>query len=181
MKLPKAFIYTKMKQRRRIIVLMDYSLLISESVSFLQSQERLAIGAQVRDRIRFLRVLKTGQANTQSAAGLLIGIASRQSQRLWQTYRQEGFSALLSTHYQPSFGKLSAGQISLLLTFLRSDQASKLEDVQAFIHSSFGVNYTLSGLSKLFTRLKIKYKTGRPSNVRKDAAQEAAFKKTLLT
>ena len=160
---------------------MAYSLLISEDVEFLQIQERLASKALVRDRIRFLRLLKTGQANTQSAAGLLIGIATRQSQRLWQTYREEGFSALLSTHYQHSFGKLSAHQLSLLLTFLRSDQASKLEDVQAFIYSSFEVHYTLSGLSKLFTRLKIKYKTGRPSNVPKEAAQEAAFKKTLLT
>jgi transposase len=160
---------------------MNYSLLISEDVEFLQIQERLASKALVRDRIRFLRLLKTGQANTQSAAGLLIGIATRQSQRLWQTYREEGFSALLSTHYQHSFGKLSAHQLSLLLTFLRSDQASKLEDVQAFIASSFEVHYTLSGLSKLFTRLKIKYKTGRPSNVRKEAAQEEAFKKTLLT
>lgn len=161
---------------------MNYTLLISEDVEFLQIQERLASKALVRDRIRFLRLLKTGQANTQSAAGLLIGIATRQSQRLWQTYREEGFSALLSTHhYQHSFGKLSAHQLSLLLTFLRSDQASKLEEVQAFIHASFGVHYTLCGLSKLFTGLKIKYKTGRPSNVRKEAAQEEAFKKTLLT
>ena len=160
---------------------MNYSLLISEDVAFLQSQERLASGAQVRDRIRFLRVLKTSQAKTQSAAGLLIGMATRQSQRLWSTYREAGFSALLSSHYQHSFGKLSAHPLNLLLTFLRSDQASKLKDVQAFIHSSFGVHYTLSGLSKRFTGLKIKYKTGRPSNVRKDAAQEAAFKKTLLT
>ena len=160
---------------------MDYSELIRESVEFLQSQERLATQGQVRNRIRFLRLLKTGQAKTQSAAGLLIGIATRQSQRLWHPYREKGFSALLSTHYQHSFGKLSAGQISVLLTFLRTDQASKLADVQALIDASFGVHSTLWGLSKRFTRLKIKLKTGRPSKVRKDAAQEAAFKKTLPT
>ena len=102
---------------------MDYFQLIRESEEFLQSQEHLASQAQVRDRIRFLRLLKTGQASSQSAVGLLIGIATRQSQRLWQIYRQSGFSGLLSTHYQPSFGKLSAHQISILLTFLRSDQA----------------------------------------------------------
>jgi transposase len=160
---------------------MDYPVLIMESEDFLTRQERLASHSQVRDRIGFLRLLKTGQAKSQSGAGLLIGIATRQSQRLWQIYQEQGFSGLLSTHYQHSFGKLSAHQISILLTFLRSDQASKLEDVQAFILSSFGVRYTLSGLSKLFTRLKIKLKTGRPSNVRKDLAQEEAFKKTFLT
>ena len=154
---------------------MNYAILITESVAFLQSQERLAGKAQVRDRIRFLRVLKTGQAKSQSAAGLPIGIATRQSQRLWQTYQQKGFSGLLTTHYEHSFGKLSAHQLSQLFTFLGSDQAGKLEDVQAFIRTAFGVNYSLSGISKLFTRLKI----GRPSNGRKDAAQEEAFKKTL--
>jgi transposase len=158
---------------------MVYETLIKESVDFLQSQERLASKAQVRDRIRFLRVLKTGQAKSQAAAGLTIGIATRQSQRIWQTYQQKGFSGLLSTHYEHSFGKLSAHQLSELLTFLRSDQASKLEEVQAFLQAAFGVKYSLSGISKLFTRLKIKLKTGRPSNVRKDPAQEEAFKKTL--
>jgi len=70
-----------------------------------------------------LRVLKTGQAKSQAAAGLTIGIATRQSQRLWQTYQQKGFSGMLSTHYEHIFGKLSAQQLSQLLTFLRSDQA----------------------------------------------------------
>jgi transposase len=160
---------------------MDYKVLIIEDVDFLASQERLASKAQVRDRIRFLRFLKTGQAKSQAAAGLMIGLAIRQSQRLWQSYQAGGFASLLSPAYQHGFGKLSAHQISILLTFLRSDQASKLEEVQAFMHSSFGVDYSLSGISKLFTRLKIKLKTGRPSNVRKDAAQEEAFKKTLPT
>ena len=160
---------------------MDYGLLIKEDVDFLASQERLCSKAGVGDRIRFLRVLKTGQVKSQVGAGLIIGLGSRQSQRMWQSYQQKGFAGLLSTAYQHSFGKLSARQISILLTFLRSDQASKLEEVQAFMRSSFGVDYSLSGISKLFTRLKIKLKTGRPSNVRKDVAQEEAFKKTLLT
>ena len=160
---------------------MDYSVLIRESVEYLTSQERLADKAQVRDRIRFLRVLKTGQAKSQAGAGLLIGIATRQSQRLWQTYREKGFSGLLVTHYEHSLGKLSARQISILLSYLRSYQASKQEEVQAFMLSAFGVKYSLSGISKLFTRLKVKLKTGRASNVRKDAAQEEAFKKTLPT
>ena len=83
-------------------------------------------------------MLKTGQAKSQAAAGLHIGLASRQSQCFWQTYQEKGFSGLLSPAYQPSFGKLSAHQISILLTFLPIDQAGKLEEEQAFIHSSFG-------------------------------------------
>ena len=135
----------------------------------------------MRDRIGFLTLLKTGQSKSQSAAGLIIGLASRQSQRLWQSYQQKSFAGLLSSHDQNGFSKRSAHQISLLLTFLRLEQASNLEEVHAFIHASFGVAYSLSGMSKRFTRLKITLKTDRPSKVGKDAAQEAAFKKTLLT
>jgi len=43
---------------------MDYTALIIEDIDFLASQERLSSKAQVRDRIGFLRVLKTGQAHT---------------------------------------------------------------------------------------------------------------------
>jgi transposase len=131
---------------------MDYGLIIIEDVDFLVSQERLASKSQVRDRIRFLGLLKTGQAQSQAGAGLHIGLAIRQSQRVWQSYQERGFACLLSTAYQHSFGKLSARQISILLSFLGSDQASKLEELQAFMRSSFGVNYSLSGISKLFTQ-----------------------------
>jgi len=136
--------------------------MINEDVSFLVSPERLASKAQVRDRIGFVGVLKTGKAKSQAGAGLMIGLAIRPSQRLWQSDQAGGFSGLLSAAYQPGFGKVSAHHISLLLPFLPSDQASKLEEVQAFIHSSFGVAYSLSGISKLFTRLKSSLKLAGP-------------------
>jgi transposase len=41
------------------------------------------------------------------------------------------------------------------------------------------VDYTVSGICKLFQRLKIKLKTGRPANIRQDEGQAVAFKKTL--
>jgi len=46
---------------------------------------------------------------------------------------------------------------------------------------SFGVGYGQSGISKLFKCLKIKLKTGRPSNVRKDEAGADVFKKNFTT
>ena len=44
---------------------MDYSQLIQEDLFYLQEQERHAQQAIVRDRIRFLRLLKSGQCTTQ--------------------------------------------------------------------------------------------------------------------
>jgi transposase len=49
-----------------------------------------------------------------------------------------------------------------------------------WIESNFGKRFTQAGVSVLFKRLKIKLKTGRPSNVRKDEAAAEDFKKTSL-
>ena len=77
-------------------------------------------------------------------------------------------------------GKRSYIQITGLQSFLR-DATLPLtqQQIADWIKDSFGVEYRQSGLSKLFQRLKIKLKTGRPSNSRKDEAGAEAFKKTL--
>lgn len=160
---------------------MDYGSVIKEALAFLEDQERLAGKAVVRDRIRFLRLLKSGQCQSQRLAGQAIGLKERQSQRLWQLYRQQGYGAFVSPGYAHSFGKLSAAQISQLQGYLRQDLASTLADAQCYVAQEFGVAYTVSGLCKLFQRLKIKLKTGRPVNVRKDQGKAEAFKKTSLT
>lgn len=159
---------------------MDYGTVISEELAFLEKQERLAGKAVVRGRIRFLRLLKSGQCQSQRLAGQAIGLQERQSQRLWQLYRQQGYGALVSPGYAHSFGKLSSAQISQLQEFLRQDLASTLADAQHYVAQEFAVNYTASGLCKLFQRLKVKCKTGRPVNVRKDEGRAEAFKKTSL-
>ena len=159
---------------------MDYGSIIKEELEFLQEEERKAVKAKVRDRIRLLRLLKSGQATSQLACAELIGLSQRRCQALWRRYREKGFAAYIQTGYQHNFGKLECWQISRLQAFCRQDLAGRLEDVQHFLKQEFGIVYTISALSKLLKRLKIKRKTGRPVNIRKDAEQEEAFKKTLL-
>lgn len=158
---------------------MDYSNRITQSVDELrqlESQQRLA---RQRDRIRFLRLLKEGTAPSQQQAGQAIGLALRQSQRVWQTYLQRGIDGLIQLNYQPAFGKLSAQQLGQLQAWLRLDQAQTLEHIQTYLRQRWAINYTISGISKLCQRLKIKAKTGRPVNRRQNPADLDAFKKTL--
>jgi len=160
---------------------MDYGSIIKEEEVFLQEQERHAGKAIVRDHIRFMRLLKSGQCKSQREAGQAIGLGERQSQRLWQLYRQQGYSGLISPGYAHGFGKLSAAQISQLQEYLRQDLASTLSDAQSYVAAEFGAAYTTSGLCKLFQRLKVKLKTGRPVNIRKDGGKAQAFKKTSVS
>lgn len=160
---------------------MDYSTRITQSVDELRQLETQQKLARQRDRIRFLRLLKEGTARSQSQAGQAIGLALRQSQRIWKSYLQTGINGLIEPNYQPAFGKLSAAQLAQLQAWLRLDQAQTLEHIQAYLRQRWVINYSISGISKLCKRLKIKTKTGRPVNRRQDPAAPEAFKKTLLT
>jgi len=156
---------------------MNYADKISESVEELDrlsAQQKLTLR---RDRIQFLIGLKNGY--TQAQAGAQIGIKLRQSQKLWRIYRSGGLAALLVENRKTYLGKLSWAQISRLRSFLLTDQADTLRSVQSWLANNEQVHYSLGGISLLFKRLKIKLKTGRPSNVRQDKQGREDFKKTL--
>lgn len=158
---------------------MDYSALISETeieLNELEKKQSLCIN---RDRIRFLQLLKTQQVTGQAPAGEAIGIGQRQAQRLWATYRKKGLNGLIAPPNRKGWGKISCQQISHLRQFLSDDQAQTLAHIQAYLAGSLGIEYTISGVSNLCQRLKIKAKTGRPVNVRQKPGAVEEFKKNF--
>ncbi len=159
---------------------MKYAQLIKENEQELASLEKQQNKSKLKDRVRFIRYLKEGIAKTQAQAGKLIGLQERQSQNLWQLYKQQGLQAMLTNHYQGTSGKLSYNQISKLRAYLKTDQAVTLEQVQSFLQTAFDIHYSLGGISSLFKRLKVKLKTGRPTNIRQNPDKKQFFKKTSL-
>jgi len=157
---------------------MKYTDKITESAEFLLESEKKRGSALDRDRCRFLRLLKTGECKSQATAGAAIGLCERHAQRLWQTYRRQGFEGLMHKPPRRGFGKLTAQQISHLRQFLHDDQAQTLEHIQDYLLGSLGVEYTIGGISDLCKRLKIKRKSGRPVNIRQKPGAVEFFKKT---
>ncbi len=160
---------------------MNYADKITQNLDDLLNLEKKQINARLRDYVRFLRLLKSGQATTQQAAADHLNLSLRQAQRLWQRYQHQGLDALVESRYVAYWGKLSATQLAQLCTFLFTDQAQTLRDVQIFLADSLGVSYTIGGLSDLCKRLKIKPKKGRPVNIRQEPGAVDTFKKSLLT
>lgn len=156
---------------------MNYADKIKESADWLLESEKKRGSAIDRDRCRFLRLLKSGECKSQAAAGVAIGLCERHAQRLWQTYRQQGFEGLMHRPSRRGFGKLTAQQISHLRQFLHDDQAQTLEDIQAYLLGGLGVEYTIGGISDLCKRLKVKRKRRRPVNVRQKPGAVDLFKK----
>lgn len=150
---------------------MRYASEIKETLEQLLQLEKQQRQARLRDRIRFLRLLKEGQAQTQQQAGKQLGLSLRQSQRIWQTYRQQGIDQLLQTGYQHGFGKLSTQQINDLQVWLANHPVQTLSQIQTYIKEHWQVDYTIAGLSLLFKRMKIRYKSVRPDKTKKSVSK----------
>jgi len=159
----------------------DYCKVIKESQERLRKEERKQGKGFLRDRIRFLRLLKSGQCCSQQQAGNLIGYSPRNSQRLWKQYCEGGWKALLMYPYQGSCCRLNKQQTQKLQHFLAKDQVQFLHEARQYIQQQFGISYSISAVHYLFRRLNIKKKTGRPSNCRKDEKGARLFKKSLLS
>lgn len=159
---------------------MNYADKITQNLDELLALEKKQTTARLRDYVRFLRLLKTGEATTQSQATHQLNLSLRQGQRLWQRYQQKGLSGLIQSQYVPYWGKLSATQISQLRAYLLTDQAQTLAHIQTFLADSFAIHYTIGGISELCKRLKIKAKSGRPVNLRQEPGAVQAFKKSLV-
>ena len=157
---------------------MSYEKLISESVSQLEVLRKKQRLVRNEKRIQFLKFLKSGEAGTQLEAGNNVGWKLRQTQKIWQLYRQEGVAGVLAKTDNRGFGKLSAVEISRLNKHLSEFGAKSLAEMRHYIKDSFGVSYTIGGLSDLCLRLKIKLKTADASNYRQNQAEVETYKKT---
>ena len=157
--------------------LLDYASLIQESCEELVYLEKTHQKSYLRDRIRFLRFLKEGRVKSQSDSGALIGLSARQSKNLWLKYKEEGISYFIQPRVNQNWGKLSSIQISRLLEHLDKDTTLTQGQVQKYIADNFGASLSQPGVHYLFKRLKVKLKTGRPSNIRKDEQASEVFKK----
>jgi transposase len=156
----------------------NYEEEIKESLAALVLLEKEQKQVRQRDRVRFVRYLKEGRVSSQVAAGALIGLQRRQSQHLWQQYASQGLAGLLSTRYKGGWAKLSCSQQARLLQRLDQDDIATQGQLRDWLKQEMQVTYSQPGISALLARLKVKLKTGRPVNVRKDKAGEAVFKKT---
>jgi transposase len=147
-----------MKDQRSL----DYRKAIKESEQKLFTLEPSQTKALLRDRMRFLRLLKSGECTSQAQAGRVIGLKLRASEKLWRKYREEGVEGLLTYPYRGKPEKIPQAVKQELSQELSTDQIQSLEQVQHFIEEKSGVHYTIAGIHYVLERMQVKKKTGRP-------------------
>ena len=156
---------------------LDYGKAIREKEEELRLMERRQSKAIVRDRMRFLRLLKSGECFSQASAGRQIGLKRRASEKLWRKYQTQGIGGLLRYPYQGTKGKLNEAGLQHLDEVLGNNTIQSRQQACEYVAEQWGVHYTAAGMGYVFQRLGVKKKTARPVHVSKDHRGEEVFKK----
>ncbi|HEV6967764.1 helix-turn-helix domain-containing protein [Roseateles sp.] len=156
----------------------DYPGLISEGLADLERLERSQRHGLAGDRVRFLRLLKSGQAANVSRAAGLVGYGLRTVQEWWRVYRESGLSTLLRVRRAGGVPEQMTPEAwSGLEVEMRAGRIQRMSDAQRYLDEHWNMNYGLDALYKLCKRRKVKWKTGRLKHRSADTAAQASFKK----
>jgi transposase len=157
----------------------NYPELITETQEQLLEREKGLRGSALENRVKMLRLLKTGAYRSQLRLAKALGYNPRQIRRWWKTYKEDGLEALLEA--KPRGGKnerVSEEALDALKERMKAGEIARLEEARRFLEERFGIHYEgVSALSRLLKRHQIKLKTGRRRHREASEEEQEAFKK----
>lgn len=157
----------------------DYAKVIEESPEELLAAEKRLRGSPLQSRARMLRLLKTEAYQSRRELAGALGYSRRQLGRWWKAYQKGGLDALLSR--KPLGGsteRVSEEAWAALCEKMKRGEIARLEEARQFLAEEHGVCYrSVSAVSRLFKRRRVKLKTGRPRHGKASSEEQAAFKK----
>jgi transposase len=158
----------------------NYPKTIGESEADLRELEQHLRGQKAADRVRLLRLLKSGTVKSLKDCAPLLGYSLIQVTRWWERYRTEGLAELVKQQKpvgQP--GKVTAEAWEGLMAAMRKGDMATMEDARDYLEREWGIRYKNGkSLWWLFKKYRVKWKTGRRRHKKANAEHQAAFKKT---
>ena len=156
-----------------------YPKAIQESEEELMSLEQRLRGQKTADRVRMLRLLKSGTVMSLKDCAPLVGYSVIQLTRWWERYRAAGLAGMLKQH-QPAgkAARLTPEAWAGLLQAMRAGHIATMQDARNYLERAWGIRYKNGkSLWWLFKKHRVKWKTGRRRHKKANAEQQAAFKK----
>jgi len=159
-----------------------YPKAIQESEEELTRREQSLRGQKVADRVRVLRLLKSGTVKSLKDCAPLVGYSVIQLTRWWERYRADGLAGMLKRQKPAGkASKLSPEAWAGLLQAMRAGRITTMQDARNYLEKEWGIVYKNGkSLWWLFKKHRVKWKTGRRRHKKANAEQQAAFKKTSL-
>lgn len=150
----------------RLSMYVRYEKLIKETENDLVQLERRYRNSSLADRIKMLRLLKSGLYSSRQQLAPVLGYSARQLQRWWDIYQNGGIDALLEE--KPVGGsdeRITEKARAALEEAARSGKVTSLREVQGYLDKNFNIKYrSLQGISDLLKRHRIDLKSGRSRN-----------------
>jgi transposase len=158
-----------------------YSQVIDEDPKELKELEKYYRYSHLFQRVRMLRLLRSGECRNLGEAARALGYSWRQCQRWFQSYKKGGLEELLKSRV----GERGRQELVTLEAFEEMEEAMKrgeiatIKQADEFLRGRHGIEYAHpDGVGQLLRRRKVKLKTGRPRHEKADQKEQEAFKKT---
>ena len=160
-----------------------YPKVIQESEEELTKLEQSLRGQKTADRVRMLRLLKSGTVKSLKDCAPLVGYSVIQLTRWWERYRAAGLRGMLKQHKPTGkASRLTPQAWAGLVQAMRAGHIATMQDARNYLEREWAISYKNGkSLWWLFKKHRVKWKTGRRRHKKANAEQQAAFKKTSLT
>jgi transposase len=157
-----------------------YPQVIEEYPHELEKLEKYHRYTHLFQRVRMLRLLKSGEYSNLAEASDSLGYSWRQCQRWFASYRQGGLEELLKSRVEERGRQelVTPEAFEELQEAMKRGQIATIGQAHRFL-SERGIEYSHSdGVGQLLRRRKVKLKAGRPRHEKADPNEQEAFKKT---
>ena len=150
----------------------DYEFSVKE-ITKLELTHRSLRDKRQADRVKAVIALAKGWSATQIEEILLFD--EKTSRHYFDRYQQGGIDALLDGNYSGAESKLDEHQMNELDAYLDEHLLPDAKSVIAHIVKTYGVRYSVSGVTDLLHRLEFSYK--KPTHVpgKQDPERQQAF------
>ncbi len=149
----------------------------SDDAPFLKSALRKEPDAVIKPRLHLLWLVRQGKQVQEAAA--LVGVNRRTAQEWLLWYRQGGLEQVRA-HKRGGHGKpsrLNGEQKASLVAKACADGFVSIKDGVRFVREQFGIEYTESGMTKVFSALQLRKKVPRPRNAKATEEVQESYKK----
>jgi len=127
------------------------------------------------DAYRLNAIILLGTGWTQQAVSEALLLDDRTLRRYVAAYRQSGIDGLLESHCRGSVCRLNDDQLAQLDEHLQDTLYTDTRDVRNYIQHTFGVTYSVSGVTHLLKRLDYVYKKPKHIPGKADRQAQEAF------
>jgi transposase len=160
----------------------DYPNAITENAEQLHELEKRHRYTHLFQRVRMLRLLKSGECSNLGEAADALGYSRRQCQRWWGAYTEGGMGELLVSRVDERGRQefVTDKAWEELEEVMKEGRIATYAQARDFL-AERGIEYaSADSVGQLFRRRKVKLKTGRPHHEKADTEEQEAFKKSSL-